>query len=70
MGTQRAVPEVVTGATRCAGAVGVVFDRRALDLSEAFIWPSGYYAKTEFNITFDRHSNADPNPNLRLQPEP
>ena len=39
-----------------AGAVGVVFDRRALDLSEAFIWPSGYYAKTEFNMTFDRHT--------------
>ena len=36
-----------------AGAVGVVLDRQALDLSEAFIWPSGYYAKTEFNITFD-----------------
>ena len=42
-----------------AGAVGVVFDRRRLDLSNAFIWPSGYYAKTEFNITFDRNNNAE-----------
>ena len=25
---------------------------------KAFIWPSGYYAKTEFNITFDRNNNA------------
>ena len=42
-----------------AGAVGVIFDRRKLDLSKAFIWPSGYYAKTEFNLTFDRHNNAE-----------
>ena len=26
---------------------------------KAFIWPSGYYAKTEFNITFDRNNNAE-----------
>ena len=49
-----------------AGAVGVVFDRRALDLSKAFIWPSGYYAKTEFNISFDKCDNAEPYPNLTL----
>ena len=49
-----------------AGAVGVVFDRRALDLSKAFIWPSGYYAKTEFNITFDKYDNAEPNHTLTL----
>ena len=41
-----------------AGAVGVVFDRSQLDLAHAFIWPSGYYAKTEFNLVYDRRNNA------------
>uniref|UniRef100_A0A7S1S4D9 Uncharacterized protein n=1 Tax=Alexandrium catenella TaxID=2925 RepID=A0A7S1S4D9_ALECA len=30
--------------------VGLIFDRRALDLSDAHIWPSGYFAKSDFNI--------------------
>lgn len=34
--------------TNCAG---LVWDRSQVDLSEAYIWPSGYMAKTEFNLT-------------------
>ncbi|CAL1162060.1 unnamed protein product, partial [Cladocopium goreaui] len=34
--------------TNCAG---LVWDRSQVDLSEAYIWPSGYVAKTEFNLT-------------------
>ena len=30
--------------------VGLCFDRRALDMSGALIWPSGYFAKTEFHM--------------------
>lgn len=33
--------------------VGLVWDRRKLDLSDAFIWPSGYFAKSEFNVDSD-----------------
>lgn len=33
--------------TNCAG---LVWDLSQVDLSEAYIWPSGYMAKTEFNL--------------------
>ncbi|CAE7216885.1 unnamed protein product [Symbiodinium natans] len=35
---------------KCTSCCGLVWDRSELDLSEAFIWPSGYMAKTEFNM--------------------
>jgi len=35
---------------KCTSCAGLVWDRSKLDLSDAFIWPSGYMAKTEFNI--------------------
>lgn len=31
-------------------SVGLIWDRRKLDMSKAFIWPSGYFAKSEFNV--------------------
>ena len=36
-----------TEASRCAG---LVWDRALMDLTDCWAWPSGYYAKTEFNI--------------------
>jgi len=30
--------------------LGVIWDRRKLDLSDAFIWPSGYFAKSDYNV--------------------
>eukprot|EP00929_Paragymnodinium_shiwhaense_P081409 TRINITY_DN42586_c0_g1_i1.p1 TRINITY_DN42586_c0_g1~~TRINITY_DN42586_c0_g1_i1.p1 ORF type:complete len:647 (-),score=59.88 TRINITY_DN42586_c0_g1_i1:330-2270(-) len=37
------------------GCTGLVWDRRELDLSSAHIWPSGYMAKTEHNMTSNGH---------------
>lgn len=34
-------------------ACALIWDVGELDLSDAFIWPSGYFAKTEFNIDKD-----------------
>mmetsp|Transcript_13538 Transcript_13538/g.23867 ORF Transcript_13538/g.23867 Transcript_13538/m.23867 type:complete len:583 (-) Transcript_13538:223-1971(-) len=34
-----------------SGCAGLIWNRLAVDLSGAFIWPSGYMAKTEFNLT-------------------
>eukprot|EP00667_Euglena_gracilis_P005369 EG_transcript_5404 len=31
-------------------SAGLVWDRSSMDLSKTWAWPSGYYAKTEFNI--------------------
>mmetsp|Transcript_50297 Transcript_50297/g.145009 ORF Transcript_50297/g.145009 Transcript_50297/m.145009 type:complete len:592 (-) Transcript_50297:22-1797(-) len=33
--------------------LGLIWDRRQIDLSEAFIWPSGYFAKSHFNLDKD-----------------
>lgn len=33
--------------------VGLMWFRQELDLSEAFIWPPGYFAKSEFNVNAD-----------------
>lgn len=32
------------------GCVGVVWNKNMVDLSKAFIWPSGYFAKSEHNL--------------------
>lgn len=40
------------------GCAGLVWDRAAIDLSDAFAWPSGYQAKTEFNLTDGRLHNG------------
>jgi len=32
------------------GCLGVVWNRNMVDLSKAFIWPSGYFAKSEHNL--------------------
>mmetsp|Transcript_4854 Transcript_4854/g.15266 ORF Transcript_4854/g.15266 Transcript_4854/m.15266 type:complete len:615 (-) Transcript_4854:92-1936(-) len=34
-------------------SLGLVWDRKALDLSAAHIWPSGYFAKSDFNVAAD-----------------
>lgn len=33
--------------------LGILWDYRELDLSDAYIWPSGYAAKSEFNVGSD-----------------
>jgi len=32
---------------------GLVWDMKALDMSDSLMWPAGYYAKTEFNFCAD-----------------
>jgi len=32
---------------------GLLWDRAALDLSDALMWPSGYFARSEHNVTLD-----------------
>lgn len=41
------------------GVAGIVFDRSAVDLKTAFMWPPGYMAKTEFNLTADGRLLSD-----------
>jgi len=41
-------------------SVGLVFDRRALDMSQSVCWPPGYFAKSEF------HLHVEPDGNVRL----
>lgn len=36
-----------------SSCLGLLWDRRKLNLSDAFIWPSGYFAKSEFNVAPD-----------------
>lgn len=36
-----------------ASSVGLIWDLRKLDTSRAYMWPSGYHAKTEFNVDAD-----------------
>jgi len=35
------------------GCVGLIWDVRNLDLSDAYMWPPGYFAKTEYNVGAD-----------------
>lgn len=37
-----------------SGAAGLAWHRKALDLDNAFMWPPGYYAKTEYNLITDK----------------
>ena len=39
-----------------SGCAGIAWDRRAIDISDALCWPSGYYAKTEHNMEVDERS--------------
>eukprot|EP00928_Gymnodinium_smaydae_P060695 TRINITY_DN4442_c0_g5_i2.p1 TRINITY_DN4442_c0_g5~~TRINITY_DN4442_c0_g5_i2.p1 ORF type:complete len:562 (+),score=51.46 TRINITY_DN4442_c0_g5_i2:62-1687(+) len=37
----------------CDSSTGLIWDRTKLDLSDAFLWPSGYFAKSDYNILAD-----------------
>jgi len=40
-----------------SGVAGLVWHRKALDLNSAFMWPPGYFAKTEHNMIADAKGN-------------
>mmetsp|Transcript_170941 Transcript_170941/g.415393 ORF Transcript_170941/g.415393 Transcript_170941/m.415393 type:complete len:619 (+) Transcript_170941:62-1918(+) len=34
-------------------SAGLIWDRRQLDLNDAYVWPSGFFAKSDFNVAAD-----------------